>query len=99
MKAIRSSHSLKGNARLVAFDAHLQIGLESVSNGTEFPDTKKELTAAYLAMFTGLSENKARDWMKEACRLGFFRRVDNGKGGRNNSNRATYLPTVPQWFS
>lgn len=97
MKAIRESRTLKKYPRLVAFEAHVQMGITSVEKKAPFGKVKRELTSEYLAMFTGLSSRKVDDAMAEACRLGFFRRIDNGKGGRGNTNRATYTPTVPAW--
>jgi hypothetical protein len=99
MKAIRESRTLKKNARLVAFEAHIQFGLTFAENKGRVPfgSVKRELTAEYLAMFTGLSRRATIDAMSEAVRLGFYRRIDNGKGGRGNTNRATYLPVVPAW--
>lgn len=97
MKAIRESRTLKKNARLVAFEAHVQIGITTAEKKIPFGQVKRELTPEYLAMFTGLSKRTVDVAMSEACRLGFFRRIDNGKGGKGNTNRATYMPTVPAW--
>lgn len=99
MKAIRESHPLKKNARLVAFEAHVQLGITSAVENQPFPTVKRELTSSYLAMLTGLSDKAVRLAMAEVVRLGFLRRIDNGKGGRNKANKATYMAVVPEWTS
>lgn len=99
MAAIRGSHPLKKNARLVAFEAHVQLGITSAVENRPFPTVKRELTSSYLAMLTGLSDKAVRLAMAEVVRLGFLRRIDNGKGGRNKANKATYMAVVPEWTS
>jgi hypothetical protein len=55
----------------------------------------RDLAPEYLAKHTGVTERKARDTMAKLVRLGYFQRLDNGKGG-GRRNRAKYVPTVPE---
>jgi hypothetical protein len=75
--------------------ANVEIAISAARQGVPFGKAERELTPEYLARKTGWSERKAGEAMAEAVRLGFFRRTDNGRGGRGGAGRATYRATLP----
>lgn len=57
-----------------------------------------EAAARFLCEITGIaSENTIRRAITHAIECGFFRRVDNGNGGKGGTNRAVYAPAVPDF--
>src|SRR5690606_5042426 len=94
-----NSKQLTKNAMLVAMVANVEISLEAARTSQPFGKVKKELAAEYIMGKTGLSKPTVVAAMSEAVKLGFLRRLDNGKGkvgGRGN--RAKYQATLPTYF-
>ena len=96
-KALWMSKDLKKNpmALLAALAAHNIVG---VGQGNTFGLRPQQIAASLIARETGMSVRTAQRAMTEATKLGYFRRVDNGKGGKNSTNASTYVPTVPAWW-
>lgn len=59
-------------------------------------DYRREMTPEYLAIRARMPLGTVRDSTRRLVKQGLFERVDNGRGGRNHSNRATYKPTLPK---
>lgn len=63
----------------------------------------REIASSYLALKAGVSERCAQDAMTRLVKMGYFVRLDNGKGGRAKRSPqgrgygATYRPVVPDF--
>jgi hypothetical protein len=83
---------------LAALAVHNMIGVKQTRS---FGAKPERIAASLIATETGMSERKAKDAIGRAVELGFYRRVDSGKGGRGRrgSTAAAYLPTLPEWWT
>ena len=100
-RAVRDILRGGGITRAVALEAHDQIGMTYAEKGQRVPfgQIRRELTQTYLAPFVGWSPRKVNGAMAEAVEAALFRRVDNGQGGKGNTNGATYVAIVPDHWS
>ncbi|MEU0791427.1 hypothetical protein ABZ342_15270 [Amycolatopsis sp. NPDC005961] len=57
-----------------------------------------EFALTLIAEDAGVGVSTARRAMDQVVRLGFFRRIDYGYGGRGGSKSAIWVPIVPAWF-
>ncbi len=94
---------LKGQMypRAVALEAHDQIGMTYAEKRQKVPfgQITRELTPKYLAPFIGCGLTKVKEGMAAAVAAGLYVRVDNGQGGKHNSNGSTYKAVVPAHWS
>lgn len=99
-KALWTSKNLKEDplVLLAALAVHNMIGVRQKARFGEQPE---RLSASLIAAESGMSERKATAAIRVAVELGFFRRVDSGKGGRGRkgSTAAAYVPCLPTWWS
>lgn len=58
---------------------------------------KAQMALSRLADECKLSEDAVKPRLKRLVERGWFIRVDNGKGGRNKNNVATYKASMPAW--
>lgn len=95
MRKIAGSHKLREFPRSqhVAMALHVHMG---AAHGKQF-GVPTQAAAEFLHDITGWSVNACRAAMAHAVECGFYRRVDNGKGGRKGKGGATYVPTVPDY--
>ncbi|GAA1865341.1 hypothetical protein GCM10009836_52120 [Pseudonocardia ailaonensis] len=99
MWSIINPDALSGSAQHVAMVANMELGAAAGRRGVPFGQVERELTDAYLAMKAGLGESTVYRAMKAVVKAGYLVRTDNGKGGRNNTNRATYRAVIPAWVN
>jgi hypothetical protein len=90
MWAMLRDNRLKGNTLLVGMVA-AQLCYAQRRGDTE----ERDMSSTYLAKWTGLGKTKAGEAMAYLTKLGYFRRLDSGKGGRGGTGRARYEPMMP----
>lgn len=93
-----NSKLLGGNALTAVLIAAVEFGLTSFKSGRRFGLVERELTAGYIADKMLKSRPVGIAALEEATKLGFLARLDNGKGGRGNTNKAKYRATVPAYM-
>lgn len=83
-------------ALLAALAVHNMIG---VSQQADFGKLPEKVASSRIATETGMSQRQAVRAIAKAVELGYFKRVDNGKGGRAGSNTSAYVPSLPAWWN
>ena len=56
-----------------------------------------EIASATLGKECGMSSRKAKDVSASLVAKGYFRRLDNGLGGKGGSNKPKFVATLPDW--
>ena len=96
VNAILNSRRLREypSAQHVSFVINREMWLKHGNRGFGKP---LEMPLAEVMRLSGLGKAAAAKAVKHAVECGFFQRRDNGNGGRNSANGATYVPTLPDW--
>lgn len=61
------------------------------------PGFRTEIAMETLALHCNVGLSTLKRVASALVKRGYFRRIDNRKGGRNGGNKAVFVPTLPAW--